>query len=46
MVKSCAERVNPHGLWVPALAGLVREPAGLRVRGGRGIKFFVRVIEC
>ena len=26
-IESCAERVNPHGLWVTAFAGQVREPA-------------------
>ena len=31
-VESCAGRVNPRGLRVPAFAGLVREPALLCVR--------------
>jgi len=26
MLESCTGQVNPHGLWVPAFAGRVREP--------------------
>ena len=56
LVESCAGRVNPRGLRVPAFAGRVREPALLCVRvwvvlaagAGRARveKFFVRVTEC
>ena len=34
-IESCAERVNPRGLRVPAIAGQVREPVLLCMRGGR-----------
>jgi len=39
LIESCAGRVNPHGLRVPAFAGREREPALLcvRVRGGCGL---------
>ena len=36
-IESCAERVNPRGLRVPAFAGQVREPVLLCIRGGRRI---------
>jgi len=34
-IESWTERVNPHGLRVPAFAGQVREPILLCMRGGR-----------
>jgi len=47
LLESCAGRVNPRGLRVPAFAGRVQEPALLCVRGGlnllRGGLYLVRV---
>jgi len=44
ILESCAGRVDPRGLRVPAFAGRVREPAlrCVRVRGGCGL-YLLRV---
>jgi len=42
--ESCAGRVNPRGLRVPAFAGRVRVVLG--AGRARVEKFFVRVTEC
>jgi len=40
-LESCAGRVDQRGLWVPAFAGRVRDPAlfCVRMRGGCGLNF-------
>jgi len=46
IIESCAERVNPRGLRVPAFAGRVRVELGAGAGRARVEKFFVRVTEC